>query len=276
MIKLSYHDNKGVRLLHRQIETSHFPDGTLLLKTENINFKEPIVIEWFYESDEELFTIICLAKKARNKKELYMPYCPHARQDRVQCSDDVFTLKYFADVINSLGFDSVYVLDPHSSVSEALIDNILIEDPRKYISNVIAGHFLNDIDSDNFVLCFPDAGSMKRYAGMFPNKYIYGNKMRTWETGEIIGTEIVNPFNVDLNGKTILIIDDICSKGTTFVKTAEALKTYNVGEVYLWVTHCENTILNGQVLTSGLINRVFTTNSIFTKIHEKITVFHLN
>ena len=38
MIKLSYCDNKGVRLLHRRIETSHFPDGTLLLKTENINF----------------------------------------------------------------------------------------------------------------------------------------------------------------------------------------------------------------------------------------------
>ena len=46
-------------------------------------------------------------------------------------------------------------------------------------------------------------------------------------------------------------------------------------EIYLYVTHCENTILEGDLLSSGLVKRVYTTNSIFTKEHEKIEVFEL-
>ena len=111
---------------------------------------------------------------------------------------------------------------------------------------------------------------------MFPGyKYIYGNKKREWGTGKILGTEIMNPYNIDLTGKRILMVDDICSRGTTFVKSAEALRPYDVKEVFLYVTHCENTILEGEVLTSGLIERVFTTNSIFTKEHEKITTMEV-
>jgi ribose-phosphate pyrophosphokinase len=264
----------GYKILNEEVKINHFPDNTLLLKTYDIDFDAPIHIKWHYENDAELFAIICLAKKAKGDKYLDMPYCPHARQDRVKGEEDTFTLKYFTEVINSLGFDEVTILDPHSPVSEALIDNVFIESPQKYIENII---YAIEQDGSELILFFPDAGASKRYASMFPEyKYIYGNKIRTWETGEIVGTEIVNPFNVDLKDKTILMIDDICSKGTTFFKSAEALQSYNVGDIYLWVTHCENTILEGQVLTSGLIKTVFTTNSIFTKEHEKIKVLDLN
>ena len=44
------------------------------------------------------------------------------------------------------------------------------------------------------------------------------------------------------------------------------------GDIYLYITHCENTILNGDILDSGLIEKVYTTESIFTKEHEKIYV----
>jgi ribose-phosphate pyrophosphokinase len=264
----------GDRILNEEVKINHFPDNTLLLKTKDVDFEEPIHITWHYENDAELFTVICLAKKAKGNKYLDMPYCPHARQDRVKEEEDVFTLKYFAETINSLGFDEVAILDPHSPVSEALIDNVFVVNPRAHIEDVI---WEIEDDISELVLFFPDAGASKRYASMFPKyKYIYGNKIRTWETGEIVGTEIVNPFNVDLKDKTILMIDDICSKGTTFVKSAEALQPYDVEDIYLWVTHCENTILNGEVLTSGLINEVFTTNSIFTKEHERIKVLELD
>lgn len=274
MIKITYTNDSGYRILNEEVKINHFPDNTLLLKTTDIDFYEPIHIKWQYENDAELFTIICLAKKAKGKKYLDMPYCPHARQDRIKNDEDVFTLKYFAEVINSLGFDEVEVLDPHSSVSEALIDNIFIESPEKYIENII---YALEQGGSELILFFPDAGASKRYASMFPKyKYIYGNKIRTWETGQIVGTEIVNPFNVDLKNKTILMCDDICSKGTTFIKSAEALQPYDVGSIYLWVTHCENTILKGLIPDSELIKKVFTTNSIFTKEHEKIKVCNLD
>ena len=45
------------------------------------------------------------------------------------------------------------------------------------------------------------------------------------------------------------------------------------GDIFLYVSHCENTVLCGELLKSSLIKRVYTTNSIFTKSHEKVEVF---
>lgn len=260
-----------IKINGKILEQNHFPDNTLLLKTPYLHYGEPIEIEWFYESDAELFTIVCLAKKYKERKYLYLPYIPHARQDRVKHYEDTFTLKYFTEIINSLGFESVTVLDPHSSVSEALIDSIKIERPDDYVLRAI------DKIGKDIVLFYPDEGACKRNSGTYGIKkfpYAFGIKKRDWSTGQIQGLDVVDN-GIDLKGKTILIVDDICSRGGTFYHSAKKLKELGVDKIYLYVTHCENTILDGEVLTSGLIEKVFTTNSIFTKEHEKIEVFKL-
>jgi ribose-phosphate pyrophosphokinase len=267
MIKVTYCDlDNKYRIISQELKTDNFPDGTLLLKTNNMNFNESIKIEWYYENDAELFTIICLAKKCMYKKTLFMPYCPHARQDRIKNTEDTFTLKYFAEVINSLGFDEVRILDPHSNVCTALIDRVCAITPLHYILKAI-----NKIKDPNLVLFFPDEGSIKRYSDMFELPYAFGVKKRDWKTGQIQGLDVIDN-GIDLKDKTILIIDDICSRGGTFYHSAKTLKELGVGDIYLWVTHCENTILEGEILTSGLIEKVFTTNSLFTKEHEKVEV----
>ena len=255
------------------IEQNRFPDGTLLLKTEDIDkgsYYNPVSIEWFYEDDSELFTIICLAKKVR-RKILYLPYIPHARQDRVKGKSDTFTLKYFAEIINSLGFEHVHVLDPHSNVSTALLDRVIVETPQQYIEETVLHHLRH---LSNLIMFFPDEGSMKRYSNMLKLQYAFGLKKRDWETGQIQGLDIIHN-GIDLKGKNILIIDDICSRGGTFYHSAKKLKELGAANIYLYVTHCENTILEGEVLTSGLVEKVFTTNSIFTKKHEKVEVIEL-
>jgi ribose-phosphate pyrophosphokinase len=73
-------------------------------------------------------------------------------------------------------------------------------------------------------------------------------------------------------GSRFLIVDDICSKGGTFYHSAKKLKELGAAEVYLYISHCENSILQGEVLTSGLIEKVFTTDSILTERHHKITL----
>ena len=83
-----------------------------------------------------MFALYCLTRHLQKfgiKVSLFMPYIPNARMDRVKVDEDTFTLKYFAEIINSLSFTSVSVLDPHSSVSEALIERIRIFRPDKYI-----------------------------------------------------------------------------------------------------------------------------------------------
>lgn len=251
------------------IENKMFPDGSLLLKVENEKEFMPYELIWHYENDSELFTVICLAKKF-NLLDLYLPYIPHARMDRVKNTTDVFTLKYFAEIINSLGFYKIRVLDPHSNVSAALINGIEIESPQKCIEIIIEKLSENNKTP---LIFYPDSGAMKRYSEMIKLPYAFGIKNRDWLTGEILNLDVVGAEKVI--GQDILIVDDICSKGGTFLHSAKKLKELGANKIYLYVTHCENTILDGDLLTNGLIERVFTTNSIFNKKHEMIEVFKL-
>jgi len=254
------------------VNIGHFPDGTLLIKhPANYSEKEKQMrheIQWLFENNEEMVALLYLTRHLQShgvdRIELLMPYIPNARQDRVKSSEDVFTLKYFAEFINALGFSKVTVLDPHSYVSEALINNIVVKSPIDYISVAIGGTRPN-------LLFFPDEGAMKRYSGMFSLPYAFGIKKRDWQTGQIQGLDVAGSTEL-IKDATILIVDDISSRGGTFYYSAKKLKELGAGKIFLYISHCENTILQGEVLTSGLIERVYTTKSIFTADHEKIGV----
>ena len=101
----------------REVDINRFPDGTLLLKEDivlNYSGLDEITLTWLYDDNEELVSLIFLVKHIRDSGikdiNLKLPYIPNARQDRVKTDEDVFTLKYFADVINWLEFKSVEVL----------------------------------------------------------------------------------------------------------------------------------------------------------------------
>ena len=128
--------------------------------------------------------------------------------------------------------------------------------------------------SDELLMFYPDEGAMKRYSDVIPLPYAFGIKKRNWKTGVIEGLDVAGAIDQIAN-KNILIVDDICSRGGTFYHSAKKLKELGAKNIYLYITHCENTILEGELLTSGLIEKVYTTNSIFTKEHEKIEVFEL-
>ena len=127
---------------------------------------------------------------------------------------------------------------------------------------------------DDVAIFYPDEGAMKRYAGMIQKPYTFGYKDRNWETGEIKGLEVFGDIQ-NIKDKDILIVDDICSKGGTFYHSAKKLKELGANDIYLYVTHCENTILKGELLKSGLIKKVFTTNSIFTECNDDIEVIEI-
>ena len=267
-----------IKLDGKIVHQEHFPDNSLRIEPINDNSFDlsfmgitsiPKRITWHYESDAELFTIICLRKHFANKEMiLEMPYCPHARMDRVKNGNEFFTLKHFADVINSLKFSEVKIYDPHSNVCTALINNVKVMPTYNEVQKV-----LKAVGSTNLVAFYPDEGAMKRGTSYLTGAYAFGIKNRDWQTGKILGLKLMNEEVV--NGRDVLIIDDICSRGGTFYHSAKALKEAGARNIYLYITHCENTILEGDLLTSGLIEKVYTTNSIFKKEHEKIEVFEL-
>ena len=260
------------------INVDRFPDGTMLIKyapTPALEMRGYAKISWYYDNDAEFLALAYLVKHLRshniNELYLYMPYIPNARMDRIKNPEDVFTLKYFAELLNSLNFTQIEVLDPHSSVSEALIDNLVVYPPASYIALIV-----NELGVDNLTAFYPDSGAMSRYSGMVNLPYAFGIKKRDWKTGKIEGLELAGAVD-QIAGRDILIVDDICSRGGTFLHSAKKLKEHGAKDIYLFVSHCENTILEGDLLKGDLIKKVYTTDSIFTdggsgKIHEKIEV----
>lgn len=256
------------------INFTSFPDGTSSLRYSGLNLAhcENISVAWYYSGEEECIQLWYLTKHLKEmypKKEflLYVPYFPNARMDRVKNSDEVFTLKWFAEFINAMGFDKVHILDPHSDVCTALINHAIAIFPREYIAAAASR-----LSGKNILLCYPDEGSAKRYASELKHDYVFCIKHRDWRTGAIERLELTSPEKV--KDRNILIIDDICSKGGTFTHTAKALKAAGADEIYLYVTHCEPTIYKGSVLTDGLIENVFTTNSIYVGASPKVVVLN--
>lgn len=261
--------------LPHNIELNHFTDGTLKLNIPILQLpaKEATVV-WRYENEEELSAVIQLTLHLREHGmqhiTLNMPYIPNARQDRVQSDSEVFTLKHFAKIINWLHFDEVCVLDAHSRVSLALFDRIVNRSPQPYIEEAI-----KRIGSDKIVAFFPDEGAMKRYGVGVSHLYpvAFGMKTRDPHTGRVDGLKIYGNIAYVRNSD-ILIVDDICARGDTALRCAQELKKAGANHVFLFVSHCENTILDSELITSNILERVYTTPSIFTKAHEKIEIIN--
>ena len=276
-----------IRVSGEIVKINKFPDGTPRINLDVENIKEDeydgrpcILIEWLYENNDEMCYLMLIKKHLERHLTnvdyyLFMPYIPNARMDRVKNDDEVFTLKYFCDFINSLNFLRVYVLDAHSDVSTALLNNCENYNPRDYIKDAIRKL------SDDIVLYFPDAGAAKRYSDLFPEiMYCYGEKKRDWKSGKILGLDI-RSNGIDLNGKTVLMIDDIIAYGGSLFYSANALKEAGVGKIYAYVTHTENSILDREKgtliksLENNTVERLFTTNSLFSGKHDKITVLEV-
>lgn len=254
-------DDKHTLLSKRQvIKQEAFGDGSLKCQIPVIDEREKNVhIIWCYDNDQELFCLWSLVRYIQNEYPdavmcLHLPYIPHARQDR-NVSERLFTLKYFAEMINRMNFYAVWVLDPHSDVSLALIDRVK-QMPMPFL-----------VSYKDCAVMYPDNGAAKKYGSMegVVNPII-GNKHRNAE-GRIDGYELMNFTE---GTKKVVIRDDICSYGGTFVAAAKELRKRGVEEITLVVSHCENNILKGEVFE--YIDKVFTSDSICTVTHPKLVV----
>jgi len=251
------------------VDINYFPDGTFRLEIETKG--RSAEIQWLFEKNEELFALYLITNHLR---EIYkieeiifkMPYIPNARMDRVKHQNEVFTLKYFCEFINSMNFNKVVVRDAHSNVSLALLNNVVSEEIFEKIKSLANKLLLNDDD----LVFFPDEGASKRYAECIKKKSVFGIKKRNWETGKIEGLDVYG--DIPENGFNVLIIDDISSYGGTFYHSAKRLKELGAEKIWLYVTHCENSILDGELIKSNLINKIYTTESIFTKEHKMIEI----
>lgn len=253
----------------------NFPDGTFKIDLEKPETAVPNIIIWKYENEGELIQLMYITRHIENlgygAPQLIMPYLPNARMDRVKDSTEVFTLKWFCDAINSLGFESVEVLDVHSPVGEALIDRITVRSPAEFIGKAIE---MSDINKDEDYIFFPDEGSCKRYSAFISQfKNVgFGIKKRNWKTGKIQGLDI---HGADPKDKNVFIIDDICSYGGTVYHSALKLKEMGCKDIHVYFSHCEDSIAKGELFKGDLIKGIYTTNSLCNLSIEEYPKLHI-
>lgn len=221
-----------------KIEPTIFPDGTSQvwnLPVELLTAKG-YVITWHFQSEREIMDLLALDKLLYEHngpvpKRLSIPFLPYARQDRPIRNGSAFNLRVFGTLITMLDFTSVTAIDVHN-------ENAAKECIQGFV-NRCPLHF-HEWAIDKFkpdYLLFPDAGAAKRYPHLDGYPRMIGKKTRDPKTGEINGYGL-DMFDVPKTDARILVVDDICDGGATFIQCAKALRGFRLyGQLGLAVTH---------------------------------------
>lgn len=208
---------------------------TDLVPPKGNDHRDEVLITTRIRSFKELgFLLVAtdaLKRMGVTKISLLLPYFPAARQDRVMVKGEALTVKVYADIINAAQYETVIILDPHSEVTPALLQRVQVINNHSFVQKAIA----KEID---YLLISPDGGALKKVYKLAQHlngqTVIECSKMRDVKTGELSGFKV---FAEDLQGKTCVLVDDICDGGGTFLGLAKALKAKNAGKLILVVTH---------------------------------------
>ena len=182
-------------------------------------------------------------------------YLMSMRMDRVMDFSRPYTLKIVVGILDNLGAFSISVFCPHSEMS---LDLFKMTPVTLIRPNTLVYYGANHFRSYQMIL--PDTGAVKRYRsnGDVPNNIIIGEKVRDVDTGKIVSIKIKNPEA--LTGEPLLIQDDLCDRGGTFIGLAEAVKEINPeADINIFVCHMVNP--KGIKNLSETFNHVWFTNS---------------
>ena len=254
------------------LEVKRFSDGEIWVKYgENIRGRDVFLIQSTNPPAEnliELLVMIDAAKRASAKKiTAVIPYFGYARQDRKDQPRVSITAKLMANLITTAGADRVMTMDLHASQIQGFFD---IPVDHLYGSSIFLNH-LNNL-SDNLAVVSPDVGGIKiarAYAKMLHSDLIVIDKRRPKQNL----AEIMNIIG-EVDGKDILLVDDLIDTAGTFVGAAKALKEKGAKKVFGAVTH---PLLSGPAyerINSGEVDKLFVTDTInFDLSHsEKIKI----
>ena len=227
-------------------ETSNFPGGEIFFRLNTEKVLEPVTIFVRLTSSNEIMRLIMAVDSLRRvgceEIHLNMMYCPYAQQDRVCNPGESHSLKVFANLINSLKFKTVTVFDPHSNVTEAVFDNLIVIDNSEFIRHILL--YEDELREKPLNIVVPDAGAAKKIWSLVNKKVFEGvdyelvicDKMRNPKTTQIIGMTCP----VLKNNNDCLIIDDLCLGGKTFTSIVDVIKNQNKDlsrKFYLAVSH---------------------------------------
>ena len=208
-----------------------FPDNQPHVNIQGVNEGDEVKVVCSLTDSIKMMQLLQTANALDNlfakKKVLVIPYLLAARYDRLMQPGDSIDLKVVANLINSCGFDKVFLFDVHSEVASLLINNSI---------NITNRQLVEQYQQPGGLLICPDAGAAKKVSKYFEwnknlNGIVYCSKNRDLTTGDLT-LEVLEPQ--ECTDRNCVIIDDICDGGATFLAIAGQIKPKHLTLV---VTH---------------------------------------
>jgi len=266
MLKLDIRlDGLGERLGAYEVEVNKFPGGEVRIKlpdyTVDVRRVRAANLTARITNSDDFMAMMMTVDAIRRRNagipiHLILPYMPYARQDRVCNDGESLSVKVAADMINSLKLATVTVLDPHSDVTPALINNCIVIDQLYLLKKL-------KLNWAEITLVAPDAGAVKKveklHAALGTKRLVTASKHRDTATGYITATTI----DANVHGEHLLVIDDIFDGGRTFIELGKVLAGKGVASAELFVTH--GIFSQGYNAITEYFRHIYTTNS----FHEK-------
>lgn len=185
-----------------------------------------------------LFFIGALKDAGAARVTAVTPYLCYARKDRRTKPYDPITTRYVAALFEAIGADQVAVIEVHNV---AAFENAF-RCPTRHLdtAELFAAHFSSLANKSDIVVVSPDAGGVKR-ADLFRQALerasdreigsAFVEKYRS--AGVVSGNLLVGP----VEGKVVVIMDDLISTGTTLLRAARACRARGARQIFAAAAH---------------------------------------
>lgn len=205
-----------------------FPAGEVHVNVEKTRVTTQRADLWSSNDIMEMLLRNDAQKRLGCRLKWLIPYVPYARQDRVCNAGEALSIKVMADLIDTMDAAEVTIWDPHSDVAPALIHNVRLIEQHTLVKRIIRSQQYSGVVA-------PDVGAAKKaakVAEMLGIPLYQAHKVRNTQTGVITKTVLLDTIPLDTT--RLLVVDDICDGGRTFIELGKLLKDYRVD---LYVTH---------------------------------------
>ena len=214
----------------------------------------------------ELLLMIDAAKRASAANIIaVMPYFGYARQDKKGKPRVPIGAKLVANLLSAAGVDRIMTMDLHADQIQGFFE---VPVDHLYASELFIEDITN-LNLPNLIIASPDMGGSKRanaYAKILNSGVVICYKER--KQANVIGEMKILG---DVNGKDVIIIDDMVDTGGTLTKAADLMMESGATSVRAYCTHG---ILSGTAyerLDNSSIAELVITNTI-PKTHNSSKV----
>ena len=253
---------RKLKAVYIKTETKIFPDGESKVSFQKIPKKSVIlVVQSTYPPVDtnllQTLSIISQVRKISSRTFAIIPYMGYARQDKQFLSGEVITMSVVAKMLQSVGAKKVIVVDIHSNTA---LNHFNI--PTENVSAVpeLAKYF-KKLNLKNPLVVSPDMGGYsrsKKFASLLKTDFIVLKKHRDRKTGRVS----IQTAKVDVQGKDLILVDDIISTGGSIIKAAQFLKKQKCKRVFVACTH--GLLVEGaeKKIRKAGVSRIISTNTI--------------